>query len=103
MKTYLLVKKLLETYPETRNSDKELQWRIWEREGAVKNNVMTKQDYLFHAKHFETIRRTRQKIQEKYTHLRASSDVQAIKDEKAKTKGTWIFNDVTGVASFITN
>lgn len=103
MKTYLLVKRILEDHEETRNSDKELQWRIWEREGAVKNGYLSKQDYIFHAKHFETIRRTRQKIQEKYPHLRASTEVQEMRTNKEKSKGTWIFNDKTNTAQFITN
>ncbi len=101
MKTYNLIKKLLRDYPDTRNSDKELQWKIWEYQGAVINNCITKQNWIYKAKLSETIRRTRQKIQERYPNLRANKDIEKEREEKEATKGTWVFIDDTNVAKFV--
>lgn len=100
-KTYLLAKQILAKYPETRGSDQELQWKIWEYQGVVKNGYMSKADYIYKAKHFETIRRTRQKIQERHPELRATLDTLDYRREIERSKGTWIFTDNT--ARFITS
>lgn len=101
MKTYNLIKNILIKYKETRNCDKTLQWKIWERQGVVKNGFISEFDYIKKAKHFETIRRTRQKIQERHPELRANFDTEEYREAKQATQGTWIFRD--NIAQFIRN
>ncbi len=99
MKTYLLIKSLLTKYPETRNSDKLLQWKIWDAQGALVNNCLTYNNWMHKAKLSETIRRTRQKIQERHPELRADKETEAKREAKEATKGTWIFTD--NVAKYV--
>lgn len=57
-----LVISVLQEYPDTRNSDKELILKCWEKEGLI---LTPEQQIQFKACHStETYRRTRQKIQE---------------------------------------
>ena len=69
-----LVKEVLENYPETRDNDNVLLFRVWETE----NNML---DYYLYEgfknmiingelSHFESIRRTRQLLQSQYPELR---------------------------------
>jgi hypothetical protein len=101
-KTYNEIKTLLEESPELRDSDALLQWEFWKRQGAIKtstigNEFLTKTDYVGKAKSSETIRRTRQKIQEKFTHLRSSNKVQELKDDKRGDKGMFVFHDYINI------
>lgn len=100
MKTYDLILKLLDQEPELRNSDKRLIWRVWQKTGFVKEGVSFSYipyQYFMSKKlpHPETIRRTRQKIQELHPELGAVADVARAREEKAKSKGTWIFREET--------
>lgn len=101
MKTYDLIKQLLEKYPELRNNDKELQWKVCENQGITVNGFLSKENFLYKAKSFETIRRSRQKAQEENPHLRANPQTQEARMEKQKSKGTWIFRD--NIARFVPN
>lgn len=97
---YDLILKLLDEEPELRNSDKKLQWRVWEKTGYIKEGVNFQYlpyQYFMSKKiaNTETIRRTRQKIQELHPELGAVADVAAARAEKAKSKGTWVFREET--------
>lgn len=66
-----------------------LLWEVWKITGHVIDGEM-KRDAFLDAPHFESIRRVRQKIQEKYPHLQSSKEVLAHKRRKQSTKGTFI-------------
>lgn len=79
------VKNILETVPETRNSDNRLYYVVCATIGK-KNGIdiekMSMPHFLLHLKDygmpaFESVRRTRQKIQETYPELAADRDVEA--------------------------
>lgn len=101
MKVYDLVKDILISHPSARDSDKQLIWTVWFRLGYVTNpsGLVGRSMILFDA--FmnkkcpapETIRRCRQKIQEKYPELRSSKRVQQEKDKLAAQKGTHVFRE----------
>lgn len=100
MKTYDLIYKLLKENPRLRDSDRLLMWRIWEMTGAVKNGVMTQEGFM-NAEHFETIRRTRQKVQEDHEELKSSPLIQAYKDDKQSTKGTFVYREQVNMNKYI--
>lgn len=93
MKAYDTIKQLLEKHPHTRNSDKALAFNVWNKQGYIKNRAITFEDFK-KALSFETIRRTRQKIQEKHPLLRPT-DKKVIKArrQKQETKGTFIYQE----------
>lgn len=94
MKLYDTIKHLLQINPELRDSDKKLQWNIWAQQGYVKGDVMTYEAFMKNTLiNPETIRRTRQKVQEKHPELQASKSVQLERNKKRKTKGTWIYRE----------
>lgn len=99
-KTYELVRQLLEHYPEYRNNDKELHWKMFELQGYAKDGFLSKQGFL-KAKSTETVRRTRQLVQANHPELRPNSEVQQMRLERQKTKGTWVYNDVTNTARLV--
>jgi hypothetical protein len=101
MRTYNLIRHILRDFPDTRNSDKELQWKIWEKQGAVRDGVLTKQNWIYKAKLAETVRRTRQKIQERHPELKPVKEIEALREEKEASRGTWIFNDETQTAILV--
>ena len=78
-----LVKHLLQTVPATRNSDDFLYIKVCESIGKQYVNlpfqwvIMCREDFGFPA--FETVRRTRQKIQQHNPELAASPDVEAMR------------------------
>lgn len=97
MKVYNTVKRLLIEQPELRDSDKALAWEVWKKQGVIFTapsgaQIMTF-DSFKKAKSTETIRRTRQKIQETIPALRASQPVQEQKNNKQNQKGTFIFRE----------
>lgn len=103
MKIYDLVKKILEQNNQARNSDKECIWQVYRKLGIVKEvewfgsrEAIIKENFL--AKNVpssETIRRSRQKIQELYPELQAtSSQVRKRRQQKQDTKGTFIYREV---------
>ena len=95
-KTYDLVFDLLTRYPPLRDSDKQLIWNVWGKRGYL---VIENGTTLIHKESFlvatspESIRRCRQKIQEKHPELRSSKAVQEEKDKIAAQKGTHIYRE----------
>ena len=97
MKLYDLVKILLEKYPECRNSDRYLMWKIWDMQGIVRDNRLSKFEFIYTAIHPESIRRTRQKIQEKYSELKADEKIQEERKKIQEQKGTHIYRETTEI------
>jgi len=70
---------MLSAYPETRDSDELLMIKIWEKESTYFNTIFQTSDQfataLIQGKHSnpETIRRSRQKIQQKNPKLRGKA------------------------------
>lgn len=102
-KTYDLVLRIMTRNPQTRNSDnllfievlrslgaiKPVQWFNQEREAVLIESILNG-----NLPSFETIRRTRQKLQEKKPELMAtSSKVKALRHQKELSKGTFIFRE----------
>lgn len=99
IKIYDLVKDKLTESAETRDSDKKLIWFIWSDLGFVAlNDFSSTIDYVMFMKapSFESIRRCRQKLQEKYPELRGTKTVQKARAEKAEERGTHIFRYLVG-------
>lgn len=103
MRTYDLVLKLLKTKEQTRNSDKLLFTEVLRYLGAIKTVTWFSQDreavmveslLSGNLPSFETIRRTRQKIQETKPELGAtSSKVIEVRHQKQLTKSTFIYRE----------
>lgn len=94
MKSYDLIKSLLEDYPQLRNSDKALQFTVWNKQGLVQDRAITYDNYK-KALSSETIRRTRQKIQENHPELCPTSDkVKQFRRKKQDTKSTFIYREL---------
>lgn len=79
-----LVKQVLLDYPETRDSDMKLYVQIAKLKGCERVPL---EDLLLHLKEygmpqFETIRRSRQKVQEYHPELRASEAVVQIRTDQ---------------------
>lgn len=72
------VEKILESYPKARNSDRFLQYKYW----TVIDNIYTLDDWLQRATDAETIRRSRQLIQNEREDLRATQEVQEERFQK---------------------
>jgi hypothetical protein len=104
MKTYDLVLRILTRNPATRNSDnllfaevlralgaiKPVQWFSVEKEAVLLDSILSG-----NLPSFETIRRTRQKLQETKPELGAtSSKVKALRRQKQSSKGTFIYREV---------
>lgn len=94
MKTYDLVKHLLEEQPELRDSDRKLLWQVWKQQG-IANTYVSYKDFMNVATSAESITRARRKIQELHPKLRPSLKIAEARTEKANTKGTFIFNEET--------
>jgi hypothetical protein len=92
MRSYNLIKKLLQENPELRNDDKLLQWKVWEIEGSVKNDCMYYSDFK-NASNPETLRRTRQKIQELFPELGPTETIKNLRRKRQEQKGTFIYRD----------
>jgi hypothetical protein len=106
MKTYDLILKLLKTKPQTRNSDKLLFTEVLRYLGAIKTvtwfgqdreAVMVESLLSGNLPSFETIRRTRQKLQETKPELGATSNkVIEARHQKQSSKGTFIYREQLG-------
>ena len=96
MKTYDLICTILQKKPELRNSDKALCWEIWSMEGKTKAGLISKYDFLT-AEHFETIRRTRQKVQEDHPELKSNEQIEEQRKAIERTKGTFVYRNETEV------
>jgi hypothetical protein len=92
MRLYVKVKHLLIEFPELRSSDKMLIWKIWLDGGFVKYDTI-RLDAFMQAPSVETIRRTRQKVQEYYPELQATEGVRRAKKLKQSTKGTFVYGE----------
>ena len=87
-----MVKHLLETNPQTRNSDHLLYLQVIQHEAHIKGvnlHVLSVADFLASMNSlgftgFETVRRARQKIQAQFPKLAASGRVSAARAEKEK-------------------
>lgn len=102
MKIYDLVKKVLEQDEQARNSDRECIWQVYKRIGVVKDvewfgsrEAILKEHFLSgKMPSFETIRRSRQKIQELNPELQATSQkVRVRRKQKQDTKGTFVYRE----------
>jgi len=98
MKVYDTVKAILEKYPESRDSDKLLMFMVWSK---VIYNTPTGYDSLQidlntieRLPSPETIRRSRQKIQELNEGLRGSKLVTKLRKKVEAQKGTHIYREV---------
>lgn len=92
MKLYDTVKEMLEKYPKLRDDDKLLIWNVWGVTGLIKNGSIAREDFL-QAPHTESIRRVRQKIQEKHPHLAPSVLVESARKTKERQKGTFVYRE----------
>jgi len=92
MKLYDTIKQLLTDYPELRDSDKALEWEVWMREGIHLEN---REHFIRHATNPESIRRSRQKIQEHFPELRGTPKVQKARAEKEGMKGNHVYFETT--------
>jgi hypothetical protein len=97
MRTYDLVKMILENNPKTRSSDNEL---LWDYACAISNDLLYTNTNLFPKKDFmeipfETVTRCRRKIQELHPELRANPVVKAWRNELSSEKGTHIYRQTT--------
>jgi hypothetical protein len=91
---YDIVKTLLIRDAYLRSSDKKLIWEVWKYQGYVRNGVIDYQTFM--NKELvspESIRRSRQKIQEKHKELQAVGSVFEVRQRKRKQKGTFIFRE----------
>jgi len=96
-RTYNLILRLLQENPIYRDDDRKLMWAVWKIEGYISpTNTLSYGSYLSTTcTSTETIRRTRQKIQEQHKDLQASNPVRRLRKRKEMTKGTFIFTAVT--------
>lgn len=92
MKLYDKVKEILESNPETRDSDNKLIWEVWRYLDLTNGDMIDKWDFM-KAPASESITRARRKIQELHPHLRATKVVQEARKEKQEEKGTFIFRE----------
>ena len=77
-----------------RDSDKKLQWYLWQTQGFIRNDILTYEDFMkIGILSTETIRRTRQKVQEDHPELQSSPGVRSMKEKKRKTKGTFVYRE----------
>lgn len=89
-----LVKDILTEIPATRNSDSFLYLKVLERIAAKSDQPidltqLTVPYFLCNIQnlnfpYFETVRRSRQKVQEKHPELKSTAEVEAVKAEKEK-------------------
>lgn len=92
MKLYDKIRSLLRVNTKLRSSDKELIWEILELEGTVIDGVITKERFM-DSMSTETIRRTRQKVQENHPELQATSTVKKFRKEIQRQKGTHVYRE----------
>lgn len=90
MNIYDRVKKILEKHPRTRNSDKELIWRVWQDLDLILYNQISKSSF-YNAPSNESITRARRKVQELNEDLRAIQKVKQKRAYKEDLKGNFVF------------
>ena len=95
MKLYDIVNHILTTDSYTRSSDKKLIWEVLKYQGFTEGGAITYSRFMNKdIANFESIRRCRQKIQEKHPELRAVGVVFQERAKKAKQRGTHVFREV---------
>lgn len=81
-----LVKDILTLYPQARNSDMYLTFRVWESENPTildyRCGFSIKNFTMFGVSSFESISRCRRKLQSEFPELRADLEVQQARQEK---------------------
>lgn len=100
--TAALVKHILETNPQARNSDSYLYYKVLQFEANQKSidlRSLTVQEFLLCINQlgftgFETVRRARQKIQAQYPELAAEKSVSAARAENEKDFRAFARGDV---------
>jgi hypothetical protein len=100
MKVFDRVKKILETYPEARNSDNLCEWIYLEQIGIVENSIITRSAFM-EAPPLESIRRARQLVQEKHPELQANDAVKSFRKQREEKFPRWVFDEATGEAKLI--
>lgn len=94
MKLFDLVLHILKTDSYTRSSDKKLIWEVLKYQGYTEEGAITYARFMSKdIANFETVRRCRQRIQEKHPELRAVGVVFQERAKKAKQKGTHIYRE----------
>ena len=93
MKIYDLIKITLEDYPETRNSDKKLIWRVWCKLGYIDTGYALYEEDFMRSPSTETIRRCRQKIQELNPELQATRRIRGLRKSVELQRGTHVFRE----------
>jgi predicted metal-dependent hydrolase len=102
MKTYDIVLDLLTNLPETRNNDRLLIWKVWDRQGLISNGFLNCFDFYSKAISPESIRRVRQKLQEtRYDLKPTSARVSTLRRKKATMRGTFIYRENVEQGRFI--
>lgn len=108
MKILEAVRHILETRPETRNSDKLLIWEVLRQVGMVKTidhfgprQAILKETFVSsNLIPFESITRARRKIQEKEELQATSKEVRTTRGQRAETKGTFVFEEEVDINAF---
>jgi hypothetical protein len=95
---YDIVLNLLKKDEVYRNSDRKLRWRIWANMGLASQNSAGTWSITYDAEidapPTESIRRSRQKVQELYPELRPTDPVVCkARRIKFETKGTFIYHE----------
>ena len=91
-KLYDLVKSILQEDIRYRNSDKYLIWKVWEKQGIVNNDVLSKRDFIV-ATNPESITRARRKVQENNNGLQASVKILKSRQLKESKKGYFVYHN----------
>lgn len=92
-KLYDQVKFLLECYPETRNSDKQLVWKFYEFNGFVSSDgAIYKQDFLA-MNSPDSVSRAARMIKHLHPELKGEKKIVELKEKKQLEKGTHIFRE----------
>jgi hypothetical protein len=73
-------------------------WEIWEGQGLIKNDSINFYDFHDKAEDTETIRRTRQKVQEDHKELGRTGTT-----KKEASKGTFVYREKTPIFDSVTN
>jgi hypothetical protein len=92
MTVYEIVKYLLTTFPETRDSDKKLLLHYYKGKKVIVDGVFNEALFMT-AVPEESITRARRKIQEKYPYLSASPEIEQQRMFKAEQRGTFIYRE----------
>lgn len=93
IKLYMMVRDILDEYPKCKDSDKKLQWKVYDKLGLTEFDGSISFKNFVNGPSFESIRRIRQKLAEKYPEYRGSKEVTAKRKEKEESKGTFAYRE----------